>query len=241
MPLKLVTDFRDYYDHAFADEGEPFYRKAASGPNRIEMFNILSSIGIDVPKHGIVTDLYKDLEGQHADQKQFQDYSKIVQLVVYDDLYTHQGNGKQLMTLDEANQKAPNNYAAQFLPSFSAGSWHKGADKYPETMRCLVVGKEVYWLLYSSDDKWRSNCGNVEISEIKQLSRKVYPRMENIQLPLYAIDFASPYGRHAVNDLTAIDFNIAPGLTGTPVQDDFAPWEVVQLIERRQEEINQSK
>ena len=235
MALKLISDFVDYYDHAFSTDGSPFVRNSKGGPNRIEALNMMSAVGLEVPKHGYVKDLHADLQKGVTNKRKFSKYSGVVHLVVYTDLQAHRGEGKELMTLRKAFKKFPDAYASQYLPSGGHGT--HGTDASSETLRCQVIGDEVIWMVFHSDDKWRSNCGKVDISYISGMDN-LYKGMENIQLPFYAIDFVSPYGRHGANDLIAIDLNVAPGLQNTPVQEMYSPTEIAQHITRKHQEIN---
>lgn len=57
IKLKLKSDFRDFYDHAFSLDGEEFCRMTSMGPTRQEMFQVFSQRNINTPIHGQVEDL----------------------------------------------------------------------------------------------------------------------------------------------------------------------------------------
>lgn len=226
MALKLVSDFVDFYDHAFSHEGEQFVRNSNGGPNRIDMFDAMFAAGLDVPKHGLVSDLYKDAEKYYENHEDFvkSSINEAIRLVVYTDLTAHRGEGKLLLTLEEANKQYPNNYASQYLK-------YKHSSNESESIRCQVVGDNAFWMRFESNDTWRSNCGSeIEITKMP-IANVLYQGMENIHLPFYAIDFISPHGKHGTNNYTAIDFNVAPGLSGTPVEEQMTPKEIVRAIE----------
>lgn len=76
--------------------------------------------------------------------------------------------------------------------------------------RYLQIGDKIFWLEYFSRDDWRSNCGDVEVHTLAQMEDGYH---KHIKHPLFAVDFV--WG----DTLYAIDFNIAPGVAGTGVEN----------------------
>lgn len=131
-------------------------------------------------------------------------------LVVYTDEKAHRGEGKILMTAKEAMEHHPNAYASEYIQS------------PPESLRLLQVGMMRWMLSYKSDDAWRSNVGKeVEIQIVSE-----HVGYSSIPLPLFAIDFVCD--KNGIR--YAVDFNIAPGLKWTGIEDRMKPEEVVELI-----------
>lgn len=189
--VQLLSDFLDYYDHWFDLEGEMFRRVSSDGMGRREMLQYLSSLGLKTPPFGTVRELWES-------QDDF--YRQIWDVVVYLDERAHRGEGKVRLPMADAVRQYPERFATLYIPStpLVAVSW-----------RYLQVGDKVFWLEYASAD-WRSNYGKVEI---KVLSRERDGYHPKIRLPLFAVDFV------VADRLYAVDFNIAPQIRGTGVED----------------------
>lgn len=198
MKLALKTDFWDYYDAHFDLDGDVFERISGGGMSRRGMFSFLREHGYVTPQHGIVGSL-----GMHPANK----------VVVYLDEHKHQGDGKELMTYEEALERFPDQYGCQYIPSEVNGM--------SETWRYLQLGDQSVWLRYRSDDPWRSNCGDVNIEVISHHISGKPIRMDRV---LYAIDFVG------TNIKYAVDYNEAPGLHRTGLEEIYRPKEVVDHI-----------
>lgn len=235
MNVKLYSNFIDYYDHHFElDSDLVFYRHMSAGPDRITMLTMMHALGFDVPKHDLVKNLYASMVAEYETEEQLKasKYDNLLQLVIYQNIRSHAGDDKIKMTLAEAYEKHPDLYAAQFIPTI---------DREGRSMsyRYLSIGKENLWLRYTSTDDWRSNCGNVTIEKVN-VSFGVDDKInfDGINLPLYAIDFVPiQHHRSSHMNLCAVDFNVSPGLKGTPVQEMFKPQEIAQLIKDKMVEL----
>jgi len=195
LKIKLLSNYSDFYDFAFDGVGYEFRRFSWDGLFRPAMLTFLAWHGFQPPKHGFVRDLA----------------AEIPKLVVYTDERAHRGDGKLLLTAQEALEKHPDAYASEYIES------------PPESLRLLQVGMMRWMLTYKSDDAWRSNVGNeVEI----QIVGEHVGYNKDIQLPLFAIDFVCDKDGNRY----AVDFNIAPGLKWTGIDDRVKPVEVVELI-----------
>jgi hypothetical protein len=227
MKLKLNSDFHDFYDaHFDLDAEHTLSRRMSDGPNKIEAFKLLTLMGIKTPIYGMVSDLYSDAVTKHGGLEAIKkdSYDKIVELVVYTDINAHAGEGKIKVSLAEAQEKYPNHFAVQYIPSDTR--MFKGRSE-----RLLQIGYRRIWMEYTSEDNWQSNCGDVNISLIGE-SKIGNSDLKEIQLPLFAIDFVVG-GR----DRMAVDLNVSPGLKGTPVQQLIRGSEVVELIKDRMVDI----
>jgi len=203
--VKLLSDFRDYYDHWFDGSDSPFSfsRYSYSGMDREQALKYLYQIGFKVPLHGMAKDLYKLKQAEYGDELTlFQD---AVWLVVYLDKRSHRGERKLLMNLKSAMDNYGTCFASEYV--FTAPSTIHGGLSF----RYLKIGQRTFWLQYRSENDWRSNCGQVSIKVLRQEEDGYH---KSIKHPLFAIDFVPSF-----DGLYAVDFNIAPGVKGTGVEE----------------------
>ncbi len=178
---------------------------------KLEQFQLLDEAGLDTPLFGRVGDA-EFMNWWHTDVKvrELPD----VRAVVYVDDLAHRGEGKRLVRIEEAfNQYKGLPYSA-FIPS----------TLYPEqeaiSYRYLQIGDRAWWLKYHGKGSWLSNWAP-EI-DIKVLSESFgfWEEGERLQFfreyPLFAIDFVAWRG---MERKLAIDFNSAPGISGTGIED----------------------
>ncbi|MHB1681532.1 MAG: hypothetical protein ACYCYO_01710 [Bacilli bacterium] len=211
MKLMLCSNFVDYYDHHFDLTGRPFPRFSQGGMSRRQMFAFLKRVGLEVPIHGIVRELYERMEAYDQEYPE-----STMDLVVYLDETAHRGEGKIHLGFKEALDVYPNQFASMYI--------HPPQDLAQST-RYLAVGDRAFWLRYESIDDWRSNCGDVRITVLREEKRGRYL----IPFALYAIDFV-PIGQ--LNEQLAVDFNVAPGIRGTGVEERLSAQEAVEAIKR---------
>lgn len=191
MNLKLVSDFSELYDSFFDSTGFEHRRITTDGPNRVQMFRLFTSIGLDTPLYGYLS--------------QFKDFvDKNSQVVIYDDVKSHFGEDKRISTLNNLLEVAKirknwNVFCSLFIDTET--------DIYKsKSTRVLVIGKRAFSYEYISYNDWRSNCGDGDIINPKEIDIPIYRK--DIPYPMFAIDFV---------ENKAIDFNIAPGINGTGV------------------------
>lgn len=214
MKIKLVSDFTDYYDHWFDQEIEPkvmsgedfdiFRRVSTTGLPRRECLQLLLSHGYDVPAFGEVTSLLSKTRKPshlHTIQKVS---DECTHLVVYTDEKAHCGDGKVLVTREEALAKYPEHWAMEYIPEPKGVSW-----------RYLQFGYERFWLEYRSNEDWRSNRGDTIWCEV--FCREEPLLHPTITMPLFAIDFVPG------KKFWAVDFNIAPGTRGSGIERMLPP------------------
>ena len=216
LKLQLKTDFHDYYDHWFDREGQIFERMSHSGMSRREMFDFFEQIGLKTPPYGTpkgILESLSDFEKKMENLVQGDNFN-LIDVVVYLDETAHRGEGKVLMPLMKAIQDYPNTFCSRYYPTLQTGS---------SSLRYLQIGDKVFWLRYTSDD-WRSNYGNVNITVLSQEKDGFHSK---INLPLFAIDFIL-----GPNFIWAIDFNIAPGIKGTGIENILPAKEAVAAIKR---------
>lgn len=229
MKIKLVSDFRDYYDHWFDLEGEPWERLSTGGMDRPAMLSYLESHGIPTVGHDWVR-IWKSLCGPQRIGLGNKSYTfpgcDDMLVVVYTALRSHRGEDKLLMPLSEAVERFPAAYASQYQDTAVRG--------YSE--RLLVVGGQGYRYSYQSDSDWRSNCGNeVTISKPVRWPLNHEEKAIAKEWPLFAIDYVRRERSKGMEPTcmpwyVACDFNIAPGLKGTGMEDLLAPLDAAALI-----------
>lgn len=207
--IKLISDFTDYYDHYFQNDGIKFSRHSEIGPDKIKQFKIIEEMGSLTVPHGIVSDF---LNGYYFEDEMIRSF------VVYDNPELHCGEGRTFYR---------NGHRLKFDGNISRlgylyKEWNKPASLYiargangmignPETLRLLQIGRKCFWIEYKSDDQWRSNCGNVECKVVGTEDRKLS------KFPIYAIDFV------VSKEMYGIDLNISPGVRGTGVERLLPP------------------
>jgi hypothetical protein len=220
MDIALKSDFRDYYDHWFSQSHikhtSTFERMTSGGMDRIDMLNFLNDIGLTTPDHGYVLDValkqYKSFT-KHYSESLARDLCQLHNIVVYTDINAHAGGGKELISTTKAAKIYPNNYCSTFVgyPSHFGISY-----------RYLRIGKRQFWLRYTSANDWRSNCGNVTIELLCEEQKLEIEGLNKVltNTPLFAVDFV-------VSDKSyAVDYNIAPMIKGTGIEDIMTPKEV---------------
>lgn len=185
MKIKLVSDFHEDYDHWFDLDGIEFRRMSNEGPTRVEMFQWFKINNLNAPKFGEVPWL---------------NFSPKQDVVIYNNIKSHRGEGKYVLrcspyisfTLPQTEIGKPRYYANFIQP-----------DEPNTSYRYLVIGNKAWKMKYQSDE-WRSNCGNVTISDVHEIKFKPL-----FFAPMYAIDFLISHGQKY-----HIDLNIAPGMQG---------------------------
>jgi len=213
MGLYLVTDYRDYYDHAFDTHGTPFHRLSKGGMGRREMFPYLESIGLKTPRYGIVAEVVPNLLSERDSDIKTLASGQPVDLVVYTDEQAHCGDGKVRVSGADALRLYPDQFCSEHLTTSPSGAGL--------SLRYLQVGSRKWWLQYWSSDDWRSNVGEGGVEVLREEDPPGYhPKVHD---PLFAVDFLP-----IASNLFAIDFNIAPGLG--PLRDILAPSEIVSLL-----------
>lgn len=230
--LRLESDFHDVYDHAFAGRHSTFptWRRLAQGVRaRREDHALLRGARVNT------------VEGRSLGR-----WEPDRRVVAYVCPTMHRGKGKEVGFAGDLLKKG-------LAMDTWASAW-VGPEKGGESIRCVAVGREFWWLNYRSSG-WRSNCAegdqDVEVTlsagDFSQ-SGSIYTALSRLQRalgePLVAIDFVadvrakgSGAGLH-YDHLVAIDLNTAPGLRGTPIPGRSNPSEVAEFIAAKWYEIH---
>lgn len=213
MNLKLVSDFKDYYDAWFDRDGHEFHRVTTGGPSRREMFRLFDGMRIPTPRYGLVRDMAADVKW----------------MVVYLREELHRGDGKVLMPADVAREIHPDVFCSEYIGGTNNEPTKSYKDKwFGWSWRQLVVGFRSFWLHYSNCDDWRSNVGD-DINIVLESSGE-RPKKKDFKYPLYAVDYVLDCPQRGTTRFLAVDLNIAPGFGGTEVQDTFPAFQVVQEL-----------
>ena len=222
MKIKLKSTFRDYYDSWFDLEGPmTWYRNSTGGMSRPEMLTYMEKLGLEVPQHNYLKNIYGRVAptGVHSER-----------VVVYLDNHSHRGENKVVMTKRQALEEHPDCYVADYVnyavPIMCKVNPEHGRHR-SQSLRYLQIGTRKFWLEYWSDTDWRSNCGEGGVEVICEEAPGYHPK---ITWPLFAIDFVVT--RYRWQQPLAVDFNIAPGLRGTGIEDIIRGPEAADLIKQ---------
>lgn len=208
MKVVLNSDFIDYYDHWFDRIYTPevhltFNRKSIGVTPRLELLDYMSSeLGLAVPEFGTVKEVANRLRL----------FDSATYLVVYTDDMKHRGDGKEKVSLKSALKRFPNKPCSLYLPP----------DEKSKSYRLLSIGRNTTYLMsYQSTHSWKSNVGEVGVKMVDG----VVPLVSSPHYPLFSIDFVVSNGIPY-----AVDFNSAPGIGGTPVEEVLEGQEIVKEI-----------
>ena len=209
--VKLITDFRDFYDHWFDMDGVPFERMSRNNISRSEGLQRLSAMGLQVPNWGKASALEKTVFPGTL-------------LVVCHDQYAHRGEEKEKLQAVEAAEQYPDDLAMVYIvPPLADEYLTRGSKRH--SYRYLRIGVCPFFLMYESDDTWRSNCGNVQITYC-QRPKFLEGFQDYERFPMLAIDFVVSY----TGLWAAIDYNTSPGLRYTPIQEEASGEQIVEWI-----------
>lgn len=221
MTLTLDSDFRDYYDHWFANSLQhsiSYCRKTRSGMSRPEMLNYLRELGVTTPAFGTVRELASQMFAFAESSLDIGEIAKDAgDVVVYTDIHAHAGDGKEKLSFSEAMERYPDHFATEYIPNSATGRGN--------SIRYLRVGRRQFWLGYQSADDWRSNCGSVSIKLLGE-EHSITPMalIGPAPVPVFAVDFIF------AEQMYAVDYNIAPMIRGTGVEDILSGKEVYNEI-----------
>ena len=215
--MKLQSDFRDYYDFAFSkDDKVTFFRNAGDrSMSKLDQFHLLQKLDLRTPMYG--TPKILSANGLGRDD--------LVVVYIYDK--AHCGEGKTLIDLSLALQDHPCTLCSQWVNT--TGSFDES-----RSYRLLQIGDRAWWLRYEGIGGWMSNhCEDTMIyieSECSAINAEVLR-----PYPLFSIDFMFPVNTPYDDKLNlldgyAIDFNSAPGMKWTGIDEILQPWDVYNLI-----------
>lgn len=219
--MRLQTDFRDFYDMAFPRESDRVFNRMAGdrSMSKSAQFSLLDSLGFSTPIRGLGKYL-KSLTPLRDNDL----------IVIYTDDRAHGGEGKKFTSLGGMSAADRECLCSQWINT--TGEFDKA-----QSYRLLQIGHRAWWLRYEGVGGWMSNnCCETEIyieGECQDLKRS--PKVD--EFPLFAIDFVVPVNSRTpetVEELftigKAIDFNTAPGMRWTGMNDILQPADIYNLI-----------
>lgn len=169
--LCIQSDFQDYYDNVSDTNGIIYNRRLSDVKQRGSALKYLRSLGV------------KTLELKQVSQFSYLDGD----LVVYTDPKKHNGQGKKILTYEEAIANYSNFPAAKYLD-----------DSLGITIKVLQIGKRRFNLTFKKDPSNKTLNEGVLI-DFKELNPG-YNML--IGLPIFSIDYIA-YGC----EMIATDFN----------------------------------
>lgn len=188
MQLKLNSDFFDYYDSVFDEDGLEFRRVTTDGPNRKQMFYLFKRLGLQTPLFGNYQDFVNNIYAG--------------QVVIHKNINSHIGQDKELKYFGLLTEEDRQCFLVEYIyHPLTILFDYKGL-----STRYLFVGNRCFKMRYTSDNDWRSNCGNSWVSDFDMVVPIPIYR-SRIPYPMFAIDFVGDD-----MELKAIDFNVAPGI-----------------------------
>lgn len=194
--LKIVTDFSDYYDSLSDSNAKIVYNRKYSECNqRGTALNILR-------KHaGIKT----------IDLKPVSDFLYSgTRIVVYTNPKLHNGEGKRIMTVEEAMQSYSN---------YIASRYYEECDSF---VKFLQVGSRRFTINYKRNNKESLTDNSViDISEATSGYNKL------LGLPIYSIDYIA-----VDNAMIATDFNEVECLKHCGIERFMTAEQVVEEIQK---------
>lgn len=147
-------------------------------------------------------------------------YEPTIKVVHHYDQYTYQGSHKYLTTLDSLDLK-PCDFVVQYISGSESVSY-----------RGLIIGTHTLYLKYESSHAWKSNVGEVTISQVQgDLDTVFLDRFANDlsfyslhSQPVFAFDFILKDDAYVV-----LDLNIAPGipshiLDANTIHEEIVSW-----------------
>lgn len=211
VKMHLHSDFHDYYDHWFARRGEEapyrFARYARTTVTKQMQLFALQMLGWRVPPYAMVRVLVEK--------------ERPAAVVIYVDPCAHKGEGKILLSADEAMEYCPDEFASVYV-----GQWPP--TERAISFRYLGIGDQ-YWQLkyegHNDDGTWKSNNAPAVTISIMESSQPQLLRGWPA-LPLWAIDYV--YSSDMTN--YAIDLNTAPQIKGTGIEGILTGRECYELI-----------
>lgn len=218
MRIKLKSDFRDFYDYAFHIHGNKTFDRIANdrSMSKSDQFEIFNKLTLKTPLIGTPQQLLD------------QGLGLIDLVVVYLDDRAHCGEGKHFTELEDVLVNHPNTLCSQ---------WINTTGLFDESIsyRLLQIGYRAWLLRYMGMGGWMSNhCYDTNIYVESEIEPIINPILE--KYPLFAIDFVNPVNAitpeytEDLYDCYAIDFNSAPGMRHTGMDEIITATEVYDLI-----------
>lgn len=165
---------------------------------RNEAFVLLGAAGFNIPEVSSVNNIVDRIPVERlisVGDKQ--------DVIVYLDQLEHRGNCKVKMNIMTA---------CECFPDYLCSMYIEQTPYKPTSLRLTRSGSKLNLTLYSSDDKWRSNCGNVHCVEIEDpdLLEKFSSAISFLDQELEGSDWAVDLVSDKDQTWYAVDLNVLP-------------------------------
>lgn len=203
VDIKLVTDFEDFYDDAFNNEGSITYeRKRENEIPRKDLYKLIHKHRLIPPLHGKVKKFLRKLDSKAL-------------VIVYPEAEKHSGGEKLPMLYRDAYKKHEKDYMSLFI-----------GKEVGESYTYVVVGEKVFFIKNESDI-WNTNVNPKRTIEVVAEEDKL--EFKPFNYPIYSIDLVH-YEKMNKEWLIAIDFNQAPNLKELGLEPYLSKEEVVKQV-----------
>lgn len=168
--MKIISDFRDYYDEYFNENASVVYERVRKGMGRGKELKVLQSLGIPTIEIKAVSEF--DIRNSH--------------LVVYLNPLKHDYQGKRIVEYGEAQLMYENNLASRFVEEANG-----------ITFKYLQIGTRRFRVYMKNEEPLELKKGKViEIQEIQSAGKQKFSGSPifsidyiNIGGEMVAIDF----------------------------------------------------
>lgn len=208
VSIKLHTDFTDFYDSHFDQDGELFERLLSKEPSRKDMYKILAKHKLIPAVTGKVKKFRKKLPWDAP-------------VIVYTDISRHDGGEKMMMSFKEAFKGYENYEMATYIVN---------KDTVGITYRYIRVGDAIFFLKLQGET-WNINDG-FKVVESERVAEEDALAMKPFDTPMYSIDFVPAVDGSGKEWMFAVDLNFAPKLEGSGIEELVSGEEVVALIKK---------
>lgn len=198
MRIGLESDFKDYYDNCFETDPskiQAVYKRLKSDiPSKGRGLSILKKMGVPVLKLEATRDIM------------FFGDEQTKRVVVYTDPNKHDGNGRVLMKLSEAQLTYPNSLATEYYEDVT------------EISKLLYIGSRRFKVLLRT----KGGLDRGEVVHVSEIGR-MYNYM--IAMPIFSIDYIP-----TSNGLLAMTLNTVERLEEYGLNKIMTPEEVINEI-----------
>lgn len=208
MKIQLQSDFTDFYDKHFDQEGEVFERNLSDEPSRKDIYKTLAKHHLIPAVTGKVKKFRKKLPWDAP-------------VIVYTDMERHDGGEKMMMSFKEAFL----NYENHTMATYIVNEGNVGI-----TYRYIRVGDTIFFFKLKGKT-WNINEG-FEVLESERVPEGEALKMKPFDSPLYSIDFVPAIDGKGKEWMFAVDLNLAPKLEGTGIESLTNPEEIAHLIKK---------
>lgn len=206
VSVQLKSDFVDFYDSFFDQDGEIFERNLSNEPSRKDMYKILAKHKLIPAVTGKVKKFRKKLPWDAP-------------VIVYTEIERHDGGEKLMMSFKEAFT----NYENHEMATYIVNEGNVGV-----TYRYVRIGDAIFFFKLQGKT-WNINEG-FEVVESERVSEEDALQMKPFDTPIYSIDFVPAVDSKGKEWMFAVDLNFAPKLEGSGIESLATGEEIAELI-----------